>query len=88
TMQELKNVLRRLDSVRNELVPINRLPAELLVAIFECLTDMHHRPAEALPLERIGSSWPVIQSVCRLWRHLVVHSPTLWTQIFVSYSRG
>ncbi|KAI0692719.1 hypothetical protein BC835DRAFT_1307033 [Cytidiella melzeri] len=70
-------------SAQNRLAPINRLPPELLGIIFEHLIED--------PPVVVGTGyhlmdywWPEIQSVCRHWRHIAVHTPVLWSYMHVN----
>ncbi|KAK7685811.1 hypothetical protein QCA50_011157 [Cerrena zonata] len=68
----------------NQLVPIARLPPELLSEIFlQCITmnapnnRLFHRTMSHT------SRWKVTQ-VCHYWREVALHCPSLWSQIEVS----
>ncbi|KIJ62918.1 hypothetical protein HYDPIDRAFT_114044 [Hydnomerulius pinastri MD-312] len=65
-------------SLHNRSAPINSIPNEMLLAIFEnavCSQTYHWIP---LPVE------VAVSRVCRRWRALAVHSPKLWTRICVA----
>ncbi|KAL0950146.1 hypothetical protein HGRIS_010142 [Hohenbuehelia grisea] len=70
--------LTRLRSERNAIVPISALPAELLVDIFQYLTEME--------LSDCDGKWSRHQlylvpatHVCRSWRNIALGYPFLWT---------
>ncbi|KAJ3574856.1 hypothetical protein NP233_g1484 [Leucocoprinus birnbaumii] len=62
-------------------VPINRLPPEILARIFKYL--------QTLPLDELTSlhvhirQWFVVLEVCRLWRHVALRDPRLWNTVFI-----
>ncbi|KAI0682810.1 hypothetical protein BC835DRAFT_1423963 [Cytidiella melzeri] len=84
-IEATKTFLRNLRGARNRLAPINRLPPELLGAIFEYLTGSRSLLIVSKEHERIGSQ--KFQSVCRHWRLTAVNTPALWTYIRVSSFR-
>lgn len=69
--QDLLDILTQ----QNALAPINRFPDELLVATLRHLV-MRPGPGTNKALFRATH-------ICRRWRDLVVHTPSLWTQICV-----
>ncbi|TCD65730.1 hypothetical protein EIP91_002259 [Steccherinum ochraceum] len=69
--------------------PINdRLPAEMLSAIFvHCVHDAvasWHAP-DMLSLPE-SLSWMTCTHVCRYWREIALHTPELWTFIWVAFN--
>ncbi|KAI0691997.1 hypothetical protein BC835DRAFT_92972 [Cytidiella melzeri] len=68
-------------SVQNRLVPVNRLPPELLRDVFEHLLDPQDPAHLFIPFRQ--HHWPVVQSVCRHWRHTAVRTPMLWSYVRV-----
>ncbi|TFY73453.1 hypothetical protein EWM64_g10559 [Hericium alpestre] len=61
----------------NALSPISALPAEVLARIFQFCTAMW-LPAEELK-DPLG--WIKVTHVCRLWRHVALQFPNLWSDI-------
>lgn len=84
----LYDVASNVKSVRNMLSPINRLPPELLCAIFldvvrACPEDIQlsdDAPGYCF-VERPYGILNSLQSVCRLWRNIIVSSPALYSRI-------
>ncbi|KAG8717760.1 hypothetical protein FRC09_013698, partial [Ceratobasidium sp. 395] len=83
TEQELAQSLSFLKQTRNiskTMIPINRLPAELLAPIFELVvspkdyTGAAEKDTQLNPLA-------TIPSVCHSWRQLALCTPRLWTCI-------
>ncbi|KIK44281.1 hypothetical protein CY34DRAFT_802889 [Suillus luteus UH-Slu-Lm8-n1] len=73
--QESKRVLR---SRRNELLPIFRLPTEILVMVFKNVEEDHRLDESA------HSDVPacvVVSRVCKYWRSVAYACPALWTHI-------
>ncbi|KDQ13429.1 hypothetical protein BOTBODRAFT_55978 [Botryobasidium botryosum FD-172 SS1] len=69
--------LARLRTRQNELVPVHRLPNELLGAIFVLAGSTSFQV----------SGWPAsfsISQVCKLWRQVALNTPRLWMNIDVS----
>ncbi|KAI0696531.1 hypothetical protein BC835DRAFT_860554 [Cytidiella melzeri] len=65
------------------MAPINRLPPELLAAIFAHLVDGIY-PVDS-HCHSWRYSWPV-QSVCSHWRCITSQTPAMWSDIFASYN--
>ncbi|KAF5325098.1 hypothetical protein D9619_010013 [Psilocybe cf. subviscida] len=62
--------IRLLQTRRNELAPVSKLPDEILrhiFLIFRDSTDLHPK------------SWHQVTHICQSWRHVAVGSPSLWT---------
>ncbi|KAF7790645.1 hypothetical protein EIP86_001601 [Pleurotus ostreatoroseus] len=64
---ELAHSLSRVQWLRNTQAPVNTLPPEILLAIFEEVGEMR----SALPLTH----------VCQYWRELALRNPSLWASI-------
>jgi len=93
--QSQKDILdHQLSRCRSLLAPIRRLPEELLLEIFKHLIphpiDLYLDDVNAREeLNRGGfrmlvlSTSPrnVLQQVCRLWKSLVLHTPSMWTNL-------
>ncbi|CAL1713946.1 unnamed protein product [Somion occarium] len=83
--QELLDLKFRL----NQILPISRLPPEILAHIFEHLVWIvyrNYRQSQKDP-RRYGDvspySWLRVTHVCRHWRDVARHSPPLWTQVIL-----
>jgi hypothetical protein len=63
---------------RNELLPVNRLPAELLSHIIE--TEKRKKPAQKWQQWLLG-----VTQVCRRWRTVARSCPTLWNTVDMDY---
>ena len=61
---------------RNNLVPVNRLPPEILSAIFVQLRN-------TVSNFKQPDIWRPIRQVCHSWRVLADTTPTLWSRIYV-----
>ncbi|KZP00541.1 hypothetical protein CALVIDRAFT_595333 [Calocera viscosa TUFC12733] len=77
--EELLGVLRE----RNSLIPVNRIPIELLSTIFEW----------TLSLQGCGSRYPDrsplnISQVCSYWRSVTLATPDLWSDVRVGFGTG
>ncbi|KAJ3540378.1 hypothetical protein NMY22_g4320 [Coprinellus aureogranulatus] len=63
---------------RNASLPVNRLPPEILLTIFEILkTYAKEEQGNGEP----PLSWFRVTFVCRRWRTIALDSPSLWTTI-------
>ncbi|KDQ61417.1 hypothetical protein JAAARDRAFT_171604, partial [Jaapia argillacea MUCL 33604] len=72
--------IRQLCTKRNSLVPISRLPSEVLANIF----IQYAKKKEAslgYPLRRPKVWWIAITYVCRHWREVAVATPSLWCSL-------
>ncbi|KAI0039720.1 hypothetical protein FA95DRAFT_1612345 [Auriscalpium vulgare] len=61
----------------NSLLPIARIPPELLSTVFTFLKDVYPRSRH-----RIG--WLAVTQVCSRWRLIALHQPGLWSDISLS----
>lgn len=64
----------------NSLVPISRLPQELLVKIFHQLGNITGRTEGSL-------KWTVVSHVCRYWRESALQHPRLWDHFVFNFDR-
>ncbi|KDQ15875.1 hypothetical protein BOTBODRAFT_31333 [Botryobasidium botryosum FD-172 SS1] len=69
--------LSRVHYRRNGFAPVHRLPIELLARIFEFATTGSNHSNGTL-FRDVGM---VISWVCKVWRGVALHTPTLWTNI-------
>ncbi|KDQ61416.1 hypothetical protein JAAARDRAFT_509522 [Jaapia argillacea MUCL 33604] len=74
--------VRRLRTKRNSLVPISRLPPEVLVNIF----GQHASRSDislgfALGCSRSTVWWIAITHVCQYWREVALATPSLWCSL-------
>jgi len=72
--------LRDLCFQRNTFSPIFRLPPEILAEIFVQGARYHHERC----LSRTDvPEWVNVSYVCRQWRNIALHCPTLWGYLFL-----
>ncbi|GJE90037.1 F-box protein [Phanerochaete sordida] len=89
-METLQQKARDIKSQRNTLVPISRLPLELLADIFYEVVRLHDSTTRTRPSRPYGYSkykthrWLVVTFVCRAWRALALDTPRLWSHILFS----
>ncbi|KAI0061051.1 hypothetical protein BV25DRAFT_1785934, partial [Artomyces pyxidatus] len=67
---------------RNALVPVARLPPEILDRIFAFVA---HQTLSVKNSNREDGRWINITHVCRSWRELAMSSHTLWTSISFAF---
>lgn len=70
----------RIAQIKNETLPIARLPSDVLAIIFEesrCLLNQWPGPQRPLPIE------VQLSHVCSRWRQVALSTPSLWTTIRV-----
>ncbi|KAI0043369.1 hypothetical protein FA95DRAFT_1681955 [Auriscalpium vulgare] len=65
----------------NDLIPIARLPPEILNTIFTILCSID-RPKRR-KTSQYHPGWLSITYVCQRWRHIALHQPTLWASSIV-----
>ncbi|KDQ59587.1 hypothetical protein JAAARDRAFT_205618 [Jaapia argillacea MUCL 33604] len=61
-----------------QVLPIDRIPNELLSGIFEIVTHSFDDPGESL------STPTTLSLVCSRWRQIAISTPELWTTIFLT----
>ncbi|KIP03636.1 hypothetical protein PHLGIDRAFT_233525 [Phlebiopsis gigantea 11061_1 CR5-6] len=66
-------VLRRHAEYTNALAAVSRLPVEVLILALEFYVLSSYDKPECVILS--------ITQVCRRWREIVLHTPSLWTRI-------
>jgi hypothetical protein len=66
---------RALKSRHNEIVPISRLPCEVLAAIFSFLSVFAWNDGSGL------LAWIYVAHVCRRWRETALNHPRFWSHI-------
>lgn len=85
-----KEALRLLFSQRNSLLPVCRLPTELLSEIFLRHVEDHHAVIRRLQADTVELlnllnwghyTWITVTHVCRHWRSVALSFPRLWTDI-------
>src|SRR5712672_3754795 len=66
---------------RNALVPISRLPPEVLEIIlsFLCLPDIFELPMTGGKLDYLA--WLRVSHVCHRWREIALNQPRFWSRI-------
>ncbi|KAF8164314.1 hypothetical protein BJ912DRAFT_270677 [Pholiota molesta] len=75
-IDELLKPLRALKYHRNTIIPISRLPPELLCRILSLAQVPHPTATEPNLLE-----WINLTYVCRHWRNIAISSPSLWVTL-------
>ncbi|KAI0373332.1 hypothetical protein BV20DRAFT_918936, partial [Pilatotrama ljubarskyi] len=68
-LQAMSVEMLKLKELQNSVVPINRLPAEILVEIFK---HVRHSLGEIADIVNVSH-------VCKLWRSIALGAPELWT---------
>jgi hypothetical protein len=76
--------IRHLQSRRNALVPLLRLPTEILLRIAEML--VHYTSTFHIPVRGLEEKWRAFMGVCTHIRFLIIDSPRLWAHIDLSRS--
>ena len=79
-LESLQKLRYAILSRRNDQIPINRLPVEILMLICE-LTLPDPQPTK--PDNKRVFSITKLTHVCRRWRLVLISSPTLWTNFYV-----
>ncbi|KAK7676233.1 hypothetical protein QCA50_020813 [Cerrena zonata] len=82
-LQAVINLRRRL----NTLIPINRLPPELLATIFSFCQDGHWY-LNSQPNSRhiaMALRWIITAGVCHHWREVALQTPRLWARVDLDY---
>jgi hypothetical protein len=74
-INSLESSARALKSRHNQLVPISRLPCEVLSAIFSLLSVFAWNDGSGL------SAWIYVAHVCRRWRETALNYPRFWSHI-------
>ncbi|RDX45954.1 hypothetical protein OH76DRAFT_1420505 [Lentinus brumalis] len=64
-------------------VPVNRLPPEILLEIFQALKTMTEDDSEMWMIPGNYVSWTAFSHVCRTWRDVICNSAQLWRDIHV-----
>ncbi|KAK0451308.1 uncharacterized protein EV420DRAFT_710951 [Desarmillaria tabescens] len=72
---ERQNIQSDLDAQRSLMAPVRRIPADILLQIFELLSV-----DEECNLDTANAPW-VFGHVCCFWRTIVITSPVLWSTI-------
>ena len=77
--------IARLRRHLNSLVPVNRLPLELLIEIFYlCQSQADHRPDALRRPHHYG--WLTAAGVCHYWREAIMATPKLWSRIDLDHA--
>jgi hypothetical protein len=74
--------LLAMKSRRNDLLPISRLPPEIMCRIFSLAQIPSSLVDKPNPLE-----WITLTYVCRRWRNIAVNSPSLWVAPPMGYRK-
>lgn len=80
---QLSCIVTATNSLRNAMLPVNRLPAEILTLIFHEIspTIFTHVSARSTHCKHSGAL-TVITHVCRRWREIALNQSSLWTSIY------
>ena len=80
-LRKLEESARTLKLRRNALVPISRLPPEVLEPIFSFLflPDKHERPTTGGKPDSLA--WLRVSHVCHRWREIALNQPRFWSRI-------
>ncbi|KAF8593146.1 hypothetical protein BDV93DRAFT_529991 [Ceratobasidium sp. AG-I] len=79
--------MNQLRNGSTKLVPMNRLPSELLVSIFSIAVNTS--PPSRTTCDSHGISFlHTISSVSSYWRHLSLATPAFWTDIYFARNGG
>ena len=84
TVSDLRMQLLSVSALLNSRRPINGLPPEILLIIFQNVRDLS--PASEHDLRPSAPRWYCILGVCRYWRTLALNTPVLWTTLSVGPS--
>ncbi|KAG8782529.1 hypothetical protein FRC12_020696 [Ceratobasidium sp. 428] len=82
-LRESLAFLRRTRNISQNIVPINRLPAEVLSRVFECATSQQYC-IDPTNFDLRLSPLAVLPSVCASWRQVALDTPPLWTHLDLS----
>ena len=72
---------------RNFRRPINRLPREVLSAVFQVVVYDWSLSIQASEGRSLSYSWATMTHVCNHWRNVALETTTLWTHIIVHKQR-
>lgn len=90
-MRSLEEHLASLREHRNTLIPIARVPTDVIEEIFFEYADPT-RPKEehffSWSFPRLHNPWTTIVGVCRSWRQATMRCARLWSHIDLSWVRG
>ncbi|CAE6533456.1 unnamed protein product [Rhizoctonia solani] len=81
-LRESKTALHQIVNLYPDVVPVSRLPIDILVRIFTRLTEEeYHALSNVKPAI---SKYPMsLSRVCSNWRQIVLRSPLLWSHITI-----
>jgi F-box-like len=83
--KKVLNILADLRSVRNAVIPINKLPMEIIGNVFSFLPDFVPSPDTfEFRYDPPFYRWITTTFVCRRWRAVALSFPSLWTIIDTS----
>ncbi|KAI0087756.1 hypothetical protein BDY19DRAFT_221823 [Irpex rosettiformis] len=84
----IEDFVRTIRSSQNRLSRINRLPEDVLTAIFEALVDIVRSKARpSSDWKQVPQrEWLHVNQVCRHWRRIALATPLLWTSIYLHSS--
>ena len=74
---------RPLQSLWNASVPVNRLPPEIMLEIFQALRAVSEYDGELTETSGRWVSWTRLSYVCRSWRDVICNSALFWQNIHV-----
>ncbi|KAF9241054.1 hypothetical protein BU15DRAFT_73539 [Melanogaster broomeanus] len=73
---------------RNALLPVSRLPYEILATIFLYQAYYFYEDPRYSGMWGSAPPWANVSYVCRHWRSVALSCPSLWSFLFVSSPRG
>lgn len=79
----LQNECYLIKTRRNALVPIGRLPPEVLAEVFLWLMYLHIESLPYVVKNCRSHHWLVVCLVCRHWRSVALSAPRLWSHILL-----
>ncbi|KAF9238625.1 hypothetical protein BU15DRAFT_75076 [Melanogaster broomeanus] len=79
----LKLPICALFTQKNALLPVSRLPCEILATIFLYQAYSFYQDPQDFPMWGAAPPWANVSYVCRHWRNVALTCPSLWSFLFV-----
>lgn len=85
-LEKTQVILRQIRNSSASLVPINKLPPEILLHVFQILTfqnscRQYHSSISSLGQHKVREMLLTLTHVCTRWRTIVVGAPSFWSHI-------